>query len=396
MATRGTKGDGSIFGTAKTGYRGYLTVEGKRQEFRAKTKREAEQKLKDLIIARDRGATIVRTTPLFDDWLNTWLNDIARLTPLTRQGYEANIRLYIRPHLGHLRLNKIRAEDIEALFTKMRAGKIVGMKGGVGPATIRQCLSIIKRPLSIAVERRYLEWNVAKLVKVDTVPRAEMDVLEKDEVRQLLTAATKITDYRARWVIALMLGLRPGEALGLTWDQINLDKNELYVRQQVQYINGRGIILHPLGKTSASSRTIVMPSFVTALLTEHQATQQLIRRQEGSSWAGWKFAGQSVDLVFSHRDGTPIAPRLDHNYWKKLLIAADLPHTRRYTARHSAATLMLDAIGDVAVVAAALGHSDSSFTMRTYIHAQEAQKIELAKRMEAYAMPDSATLSATL
>jgi integrase len=194
-------------------------------------------------------------------------------------------------------------------------------------------------------------------------------------------AASTTSPLRARWIIGLLLGLRPGEALGLTWDDINFETNEITVSKQLQYVTKRGLMLRDSPKTDAGNRKVAMPAALAEILMDHRKNQLAMIAEEGPNYVPWEFDGKPVALVFTQRNGQPISSRLDTDYWEQLLEAAGVPYTRRYTARHTAATLMLDQIGDVAVVAAALGHSDPSFTYRTYVHPMEEKKRQLADKM---------------
>ncbi|MGO1545639.1 MAG: tyrosine-type recombinase/integrase [Gulosibacter sp.] len=112
---------------------------------------------------------------------------------------------------------------------------------------------------------------------------------------------------------------------------------------------------------------------------------------DGSNWSGWWRlatdgrtgtvpAGGTVPvlLCFTDRHGVPIKPRHDSTVWARLLERAGVSHSRRYTARHTAASLLIAQCVEVPVVAAQLGHTDTSFTMRTYVHPLEEKKREAA------------------
>lgn len=380
---RASKGEGSIVRDGD-GWRARVTVDGKRKSVRASTKAEAAQKRRELLQRRDAGTLTSGSSPTFEAWSTHWLEAIAELAPMTHQGYRWYLNHYINPVIGSITLEKLKPEHLEKLYNSMRDGTHQKLKKPVSPATVRQAHSIIRRALKIATQRGHAGRNVALLVSIPAVPKAQTEALSIADAQAILAAAEN-SPYRARWVIALLLGLRPGEALGLTWDNIDLEAGELHVRHQLQHIAGRGLILKDAPKTDAGHRTVKMPQFLTQLLVEHRAKQLRIRAEEGDGWVGWQYNGKPIPLVFTQRNGMPISTRLDDDHWRELVSQAGLPHTRRYTARHTAATIMLDQIGDVAVVAATLGHSDPSFTYRVYVHALEEKKVTLAERLNAFA-----------
>ena len=380
---RSSKGEGSLYRDGDS-WRASVTIDGKKKRVRAETKAEAAQKRRELLQRRDSGTLVVGESPTVEAWLTHWLENIAELTPLTHTAYASHINGYIIPVIGKIRLEKLRPEHLEGLYSTMLDGTHQRTKKPVSPSTVRHTHSVLRRALKIANQRGHVARNIALLVNAPKAGKAQTEALSLADTQALLAAAES-SPYRARWIIALLLGLRPGEVLGLTWNDIDLSKNELYVRHQLQHIKDVGVTLRESPKTDAGNRTVLMPSFLTEILRAHRAEQFRIMEEEGEDWKGWEFNGQPIPLVFTKRDGTPIAPRHDYQNWKRLLEQAGLPHTRLYTARHTAATIMLDQIGDVAVVAATLGHSDPSFTYRVYVHAMEEKKQDLANRLNVFA-----------
>jgi integrase len=381
---RNSKGDGSIFAT-ETGWRGYITVDGKRKEFRAKTKAEANQKRRDLLNRRDNGTLTVGSSPTVEAWITHWFENIADLSPMTRVGYRNKIRAYIMPSLATIRLDKLTPEHLEQMYATMLDGthKGVGARG-VGASTIKQAHSIISRSLTVAVQRGHVHRNVALLIEKPSVPKPKTTTLSLTDTRKIL-AKVKDTPDEARWTVLLLLGLRPGEALGLTWQNVNLVAGEIHIRHQLQHINTVGLIHREFPKTDAGFRTITLPPFITELLKKQAALQAITKREEGDDWEGWNYEGKTVDLVFDQRNGKPISTRFHTTHWTRLLASTGIEYTRPYTARHTAATIMLDTIGDVAVVAHNLGHTDPAFTFKTYVHPLAEKKAELAAKLEAFA-----------
>lgn len=160
------------------------------------------------------------------------------------------------------------------------------------------------------------------------------------------------------------------------------------------YPSKTGLIVHPLAKTASGERTITLTPFVARLLAEQRARQNQWRIEAGDKWKVWEFEGEPVPLVFTLRDGSPLRPRHDAPLWAHLLTAAGLPHTRPYTARHTAASLMIDRTGDVATVSEKLGHRDAAFTYRTYVHGLAERRGTLAQAMDDFdPTPESDPLS---
>jgi integrase len=160
--------------------------------------------------------------------------------------------------------------------------------------------------------------------------------------------------------VALALGLRQGEALGLDWDDIDLDTGVLTVRRALQRQKGRGLVLvEP--KSRAGRRTIVLPEELHEALRVHGTVQREERLAAGPLW-------EDHGLVFAQRNGRPIDPRRDWSQWKELLHTAGVRDARLHDARHTAATLLMTQGVPPRVAMQVLGHSQISLTLGTYSH----------------------------
>ncbi len=197
--------------------------------------------------------------------------------------------------IGHHRLDRLRPEHVERLYGDLQAR-------GLSPASILQAHRVLSRALKVAMQRDKVARNVCALVDAPNVEREEVRPLSADEARRVLEAAGGRRNA-ARWSVALALGLRQGEALGLAWDAVDLDSGTLAVRQALQRQPGNGLVLvQP--KSRAGRRTIALPGLRDALRA-HRTAQLAERIAAGSMW-------QDNDLVFCQVDGRPIDPRGDH------------------------------------------------------------------------------------
>lgn len=178
------------------------------------------------------------------------------------------------------------------------------------------------------------------------------------EAKQLLAAAE---DDRlgALYSVALALGLRQGEALGLSWEDVDFESRRLHIRHGLQRIAGELRLVEP--KTRQSRRTIALPLVVIDALQHHKARQSQDRLLAGTRW-------HETGLVFTSTIGTPIeVGNLRRSFWR-LLDKAGLPRMRFHDLRHSCASLLLVQGVSARVVMETLGHSNISITMDTYTH----------------------------
>lgn len=370
---RNLKGEGSVYKSGD-GWRGYITVHGERRHFRATTKTGAHAKRDALIALRDAGLN-VNAKYSVEAWLEHWLTTGLSWSPRYRDTQTYIVRAVLSPALGTVPLTELRPEHVEQWIDGLLNPKERGVRP-LAASSVRRYHSTLHGALKVAERRGHIIRNAAALVELPKVGKAETTSYSVADTRAILEAA-RGDRMEARWLLALMLGVRPSETLGLTWDTIDLRGGRVTIKQQMRAKKGGGFELQPFPKSHAGYRTLRAPARVTEALREHRE-RQLLERLD-SDWKGWDH-----DLVFASAKGTPIGDGVDTRAWHRLLDVAGLPYVKRYQARHTAATLQLKQSGqDVAVVAKNLGHADPGFTYRVYIHPLEDAEAALAGQMDA-------------
>jgi integrase len=354
-----------------------------RRKVSARTRSGAAAKLNEL---KDRRATddlpAVGKAVTVEEWMRYWLDRIVpRAKPAagTVKAYNTVVGQYVIPLLGHHRLDRLTPEHIdeawETLLDDGNPRKDPTDRVPIAPNTVHLAHTVLRRALKVAVQRKRLKTNPAGTDSMDAPPRDEKEVepVPPAEVVKILAAAEG-TPYGARWSVALALGLRPGEALGLRWSDVDLDAGVLHVRQQLQRVKGKGLVA-TAPKSEAGKRWMNLPPTLLAGLKAHRKSQNEARLRAGDHWT-------DTGLVFTLEDGRGIDARVDRLRWHELLTAADVPQHRLYDARHSAATLLLIQGVEPRVVMALLGHSQISVTMK-YQHAVDELRAGAATKIEA-------------
>lgn len=392
-------GEGSVYKAADGRWRGSITIgftpdgRQRRRYVSAPTKGQARAKLIAAIDARDAGVDTT-SDPTVEQWLTHWLDKVAAPTvrPSTLEGYTTAVNHWAIPELGKVKLSRLTPDHLEALYTlAVTTGKPRRHGADPKPAsagTVRLLHRTLARALQVAHERGRISRNPAKLAHVPTGPRRKIAAFEEVDARRILAAAEG-TWNAARWSVALALGLRQGEALGLTWDHVDLDEGVIHVRQALQRIpRGVGLQLVEV-KSSAGERDIPVPPSLLAAMREHRRAQLAARVQDGPNWSPWTTRAlwpdgpeKDVELVFAQRSGRPIDTRADHRAWEALLQSAGVRDARLHDARHTAATLLLEQGVSPKVVQEILGHSSISLTLGTYAHVTRRLAAEAARAME--------------
>ncbi len=376
MTNRAASGESSIYRDEDGRWHGYVSMglkeNGRRDRRHVSGARRADvvAKVRALEAKRDAGtAEAAGRAPTVGDWLDHWLEHIAprRVRARTLESYEALVRLHLRPGLGHHRLDRLQPEHLEQLYGSLLEDK------GLSPATVLRLHRVLSRALRVAMQRGKIARNVATLVDPPAVKRPTTALpLTVDEARRVLQAAAQGRNA-ARWTVALAVGLRQSEALGLRWSDIDLGVGTLTVRRGLHRVAGKGLVYEE-PKADRSRRTLALPAQLVEALRRHRVVQLQEREAAGSLW-------EEHDLVFAQVNGRPLDKRSDWEAWKALLKRAAVREVRLHDGRHTAATLLLSEGVHPRVVMELLGHSQMRTTTDTYSHVMPALAKEAAAKM---------------
>ena len=246
----------------------------KQKSVLAKTKAECVEKLKKLQEEYTEVASFkVKPDMRFGDWMNYWYENHCKpsIRPTTQKGYEEWIYVHAIPGLGHIPLNKLTQADCQKFLNEMKANGRKTHRDTKGPEmaerSVRSCYHVIRMALDRAVKDGLIKKNPILGVKLPPPEPKEMKVLSKEEIQRFLTQAKAEGMYEL-FLLELTTGLRRGEILALTWDDLNFETGELHISKQVTPVGGKNIISEP--KTKAAFRTIILPPVMVGLLREYR------------------------------------------------------------------------------------------------------------------------------
>jgi integrase len=228
------------------------------------------------------------------------------------------------------------------------------------------------------MQREHVARNVGHLVDPPTGAAADPVWLSSEQLHTVLEHAAR-DRHHIRWILAIVLGLRQGEALGLCWSDVDWDAGTIHIHPQLTRAPGVGVLMGPL-KTASSDRVLALPATVLQLLHEHRR-QQLEARLAGRTWSTWRSGERAYDLVVCQDNGRPVDHARDYRNWRALLERAGLPAVPLHAARHTAATTLLTSGVALPVVADFLGHSSTRMTER-YAHVASTLNREAAQLLE--------------
>lgn len=374
MAKKRGRHEGTIFQRKDGRWVSRLTLgwEGGRcirWESYSATEAEAQDKLLNARHDHSRGLPVSVERQTLAQFLEHWLSEIVKpgRRPRTHQSYELTVRLHIVPALGRIRPEKLTPQQVQALINrKMEEGKL-------SPRTIAYIRGILRQALNQALKWGMVARNVAALTSRPHVPRHEIQPLDAADARRFLDAA-KGTRLEALYMVALTLGLRRGELLGLRWQDLALDRGTLRVNQAVQRVEGK--LRTAETKTDTSRRTLSLPASVVAALRAHRTRQLEERLLAGADW-------RDSGLVFTSRVGTPLEPRNLQRDFERILKLAKVPRVRFHDLRHSCASLLLAQGTQLRLIQEILGHSSIAMTADLYSHIAPTLMREAAEKMDA-------------
>ena len=356
---------------------GYDPGTGKQiqKSFSGKTQREVREKIQAIAVELNNGTYKEPTKMTVGEWLEIWAKDYLGSGKITTVlNYTQHIKNHIKPAMGAIKLENLNAHTIQRFYNSLE--KPQDDKPGLSPKTIKNVHGVVHKALQQAVKNGYLRFNPADACELPRIERKEIKPLDNEAIGAFVEA---VRGHRFETVYLTMLftGMRRGEACGLTWDCVNLDRGTILVNKQLQNIPGKPGEFHLVTTKSSKSRTITVAASVTALLKRHQARQNVDRLKAGPLW-------EDKGFVFCNEIGEHLSPNtLYHNY-KKIVASIGMPDARLHDLRHSFAVASIQAGDDLKTVQANLGHATATFTLDVYGHVTEQMKQASAERMERF------------
>jgi integrase len=380
IPTRGKRapnGASSIYQDKNGKWHGRVTMgvrdDGKidRRHVESWDRKTVTDKVRKLERARDEGNVTkpgLRWTVA--EWIEHWLNNIATATT-SANGWDAYYYAtkHITKHVGAHKLPNLLPDHLESMYRKMQ-------DSGSAAGTANQVHRTARTALNEAVVRGYLAKNPALIAKPPRVEEEEIEPFTRDEITKIFTVALDGRNA-CRWVVAIALGLRQGEVLGLRWQDVDFHEGTLTVAIQRPRPKWRHGCDQPCGhkhaghcprrvntrketarpKSKAGRRTIGLPQPLLDQLKLHLIEQGKEREKAAELWdeQGW---------LFTNEVGRPLNHRTDLARWKQLLEAAGVRDARLHDARHTAATVLLElGVPDRAAMQI-MGWSNAALTQR--------------------------------
>lgn len=290
-------------------------------------------------------------------YLDEWL---AAVEPRLRETTAASYRVAVervRGGLGAVRLGDLAPLAIECFYADLirEGGK---RDQGLSPKSVRNTHVALRKALADAERLGLIDRNPAARAKAPRGERTEAPTWTAEQVSRFLESVADDPLY-ALWVVLATTGVRRGEALGLRWSDIDLERGTLSVAQTITTVGHRIIVSPP--KSDRSRRRLGLDADTVRVLRAQHEAQERDRALLGADPAV---------LVFGNEDGGPLHPDSVTNRFQTLMRRSGLPLLRGpHDLRHTWASLALAAGVHPKIVSDRLGHSTISITIDTYSHA---------------------------
>lgn len=331
------------------------------------TRREAEEAMRATLRRMDTGhdpfpAEITLCEFVEERWL-PHLETQDRPRAASRRRYGQLIGTHLLPHIGELRLDRVKPAHIQSAFDAMT-------QSGLAPRTVGQARAAVSSALQAALRWQLIEINPARATQAPTPQKPELVVPTASQLRGLIDAAEGTV-----WAVPVMLaattGARRGEVLGLRWEHVDLDRGTVRIEEALQRLPGGELAFVP-PKTERARRTIPLPGFAIERLKFHRADQARRRLEFGKEWG-------NLDLVCERGDGSPVDPSTFTHAFGRLARAVGLEGCRLHDVRHGVLTALAKSGTPAYVTSRIAGHSSVSFTESVYTHPDE-EMVERAMR----------------
>jgi integrase len=388
MSKRGAVGDGGIRkktvmrgGVSYSYYEARITTgkdpgTGKQiqRSISGKTQKEVRERLTEVRKALKDSAYTAPAKMTLSQWLDRWTaNYLVNAKPRTRDCYTSNIDTHIKPALGAVQLDTLNSDMVQEFISSM--GRTLSAK------TVRNVHGVLHAALEKAKNAKLIAYNPADGLTLPKMQDRDIHPLSETEQAAFLKAISG-QRFEAVYLVGMFTGMREGELLGLSWDDINFKGKTITVTKQLQRIrkhdgseasDNHFMFISP---KSGKTREIVAAAYVMDILKHQKVRQAEMQLKAGPLW------DNPHKLVFTNDVGGNLSPQTVYLDFKRIVEAIGRPDARLHDLRHTFATVSLAEGVDLKTLQETLGHWSPAFTLSTYTHSTEQMKKDAADKMD--------------
>lgn len=378
MNRKSPNGFGSIRKVIKSGktyWEGRYTdpILHKQKSVSAKTEKECRQKLLEIQSRIFTGQYVTPQKQTLGAYLEEWLQNRINIEESTRDNYEKNLRLYVLPELGGIRLRELRYSHCQDWVRRLSGG--IDRRKPLSAKSVHNAAGVLTKALADAVRNELISTNPAANLELPRIEKADPNVMDTQR-KAVFLDAIKGNPYERIYIFALETGMRQSEILGLRWSRVKWKAGEIRVDAQLERKSGNNANRELKGTKTHEARTIPVPQYVMDILRTQNIRQKEWRLKAGAYWAN------DLDLVFTREDGSPMPHNTISNNFKRLVTRLGMPDLRFHDLRHTFITDELVGGTDVRTTADLAGHSTPTMTLNVYAAATSETKRAAAQRRQ--------------
>lgn len=304
------------------------------------------------------------TQNLLTEWLEIYQKEHIKARTYSR--YQGLITMHIVPALGDRSISELGRREIQDFLSQQK--KDGNMRNGekLSATSTNMMLSVLNLAFEYACDMEYVEENPCVRVRRTKAETKKIEAFTVEEQRAIETEIARAEDKRLHGILlCLYTGLRIGELLGLTWNDVDLERGVIKITKTVyreKNENGAWQLCIDTPKTKASDRVIPLPEYITNMLQmdcESALTPYVVENKKGE-----RMSIRSYQYMFA-----------------KLTERAGVRKLNFHALRHTFATRAIECGMDIKTVADIMGHQNASITLNRYAHCMLDHKIEMMQKL---------------
>lgn len=335
-----------------------------------RTQTEVRKKLLELTQDREDGKIVEPNKITLGEWLNTWQREyLLNVRASTADLYASQIRLYLMPAFGAIKLCKLTNSAIQKKYREMSET--------LSPKSIKNIHGVLHKALDQAVKSGLIKSNPSDGCELPKIEKADIKPMSDEQTKSFLEAI-KGHPYETLYKTALFTGLREAEIMGLMWDCVDFQRGTILIDKQLRKEHKTGGEYYFSPPKNGNSRVIAPAPFVMDILKAHKVKQAQQRLRLGPVW-------EDSGLVFATDTGGHLYVNTVYNRFKRIVTAIGCPDVRFHDLRHTYAVNSIRAGDDIKTIQGNLGHATAAFTLNVYAHFTNEMKQDSASRMNDFA-----------
>ncbi len=304
------------------------------------------------------------TQTLLTEWLEIYQKEHIKARTYSR--YQGLISMHIVPTLGEINIAELTRREVQEFLTQQK--KDGNMRNGkkLSATSTNMMLSVLNLAFEYACDMEYIEENPCIRVRRTKAESKKIEAFTVEEQRAIEIEISRSGDKRLHGILlCLYSGLRIGELLGLTWNDVDLKRGVIKITKTVyreKNENGNWQLCVDTPKTKASDRVIPLPEYIVAMLRQDYETAQ-------------------TPYVVENKKGERMSIRSYQYIFEKLTESAGVRKLNFHALRHTFATRAIECGMDIKTVADIMGHQNASITLNRYAHCMLGHKIEMMQKL---------------